>query len=255
MTHARAASLFAAALCLAPAPASAAPEEIQVYMDEIGAPGRFGLDMHTNYVLAGERTPAYPGAQAPWHVLRVTPELSYALTPTLELGAYVLGSSDRQRRGSIDGEKVRVKYLAPRAAGQNGFWGLNLEIGRIGRRLDENPWNGELKAILGTRQGPWTVASNANVGFRLSGPRSAPPAFHVDSKLAYRLREGLEIGLESYNELGQIGRLGHLNEQGQTIFGVIDATVAGQDVNIGIGRGVTPASDRWTLKAIFSVPI
>ena len=32
--------------------AFAAPEEIQVYLDEFAEPGKFGLDFHTNYVLS-----------------------------------------------------------------------------------------------------------------------------------------------------------------------------------------------------------
>lgn len=236
-------------------PACAAPEEVQVYMDEIGAPGTFGLDLHSNYVLAGDARPAYAGGQAARHVLRVTPEFSYSLSPTLELGAYLLTSVDGARTAGVDGEKLRLKFLAERASGQAYFWGLNLEVGRVARRIDENPWNAELKGIVGTRVGAWTIACNPNLAWKVSGPVASPPSFHLDSKLAYQLRPGLELGLESYNELGQIGRLGRLREQSQTIFGVIDATIRGQDLNIGVGRGLTGAADRWTLKAIISMPI
>ena len=68
----------------------AAPEEIQVYMDEMNAPREVGLDVHSSYVFSGSKVPDYPGAQGPRHVFRVTPEFSYGLTPDLELGAYVL---------------------------------------------------------------------------------------------------------------------------------------------------------------------
>ena len=34
------------------APAAAAPEEIQVYMDEFAEKGKFGLDLHTIYTLS-----------------------------------------------------------------------------------------------------------------------------------------------------------------------------------------------------------
>ncbi len=45
-----------AAAVIAATPAAAAPEEIQVYMDEMSDPGQFGLDIHNNYVLTGDKT-------------------------------------------------------------------------------------------------------------------------------------------------------------------------------------------------------
>jgi hypothetical protein len=87
----------------------AAPEEIQVYMDEMNAPGEFGLDIHQNYVFSGSNVPDYPGAQPPKHGWRVTPELSYGMTSNLELSAYVLASKDSSGNSEIDGHKVRLK--------------------------------------------------------------------------------------------------------------------------------------------------
>jgi len=55
-----------------PAPVIAAPEEIQVYTDDINAPGEFGLELHVNYVLEGPRAPVYAGQVPTNHVLQVT---------------------------------------------------------------------------------------------------------------------------------------------------------------------------------------
>ncbi|MHB1099376.1 MAG: hypothetical protein ACYCZR_07455, partial [Burkholderiales bacterium] len=59
-------------------------------MDEMDEPGKFGLDLHNNYVFSGSGVPNYSGAVPPVHVYRLTPELSYGLTPSFELGAYFL---------------------------------------------------------------------------------------------------------------------------------------------------------------------
>ena len=48
----------------------AAPEEIQVYLDEFAEPGQFGLDLHTNFVPS-----AQPGSPT-FRQWRLTPELS-----------------------------------------------------------------------------------------------------------------------------------------------------------------------------------
>jgi hypothetical protein len=55
--------VLAPALLLPATPAFAAPEEIQVYMDEMNQPGAVGLDVHVNDVVRGNGTPDYPGAE------------------------------------------------------------------------------------------------------------------------------------------------------------------------------------------------
>src|SRR5690348_6854061 len=182
-------ALAGAAGAAAPANALAADEEIQVYMDEIGPPHRLGLDVHLNYVPDGRVAPDFPGEEASGSRFRVTPEWSWALTPNLELGAY-LPLAEITRRGDIElgGVKGRIKWVAPRPAGQDWFWGLNFEIGRVRHQLDDNPWNAELKGILGTRKGPWTLAANLNVDWVVSGPdQGASPQLQLALKAAYEI--------------------------------------------------------------------
>lgn len=231
----------------------AASEEIQVYMDEINAPKEFGVDIHANYVLSGRRIPDYPGAQAPGHVFRMTPEFSYGLSANWELGAYILLSRSSGNT-TVDGEKVRLKFLATKAQDQAYFWGGNLELGRVAYRLEENPWNAELKGMFGYRHGNWTLATNPNISWKISGPVPSPSSFHLDSKIAYKTEHGFELGLESYNEFGPIRSMGHFGQQNQVLFGVVDANVQGWDLNLGIGRGLTSVSDRWILKVILNLP-
>ena len=232
----------------------AAPEEIQVYMDEMNTPGEFGLDIHQSYVFSGNNVPDYPGAQAPKHVFRVTPEFTYGLTRDLELGAYVLTSRDADGHVGVDGQKLRLKYLAPRLPGQAYFVGVNLEVGRVAYRLNENPWNSELKGILGYQTDRWTFAVNTNLGFKVSGPVSSPATLALATRVAYKTDQGYQLGVESYNDLGELRRLGHLDQQSQILYGVIDTNIKGWDINFGVGRGFTSVSDRWLMKAVISVP-
>ncbi|MFX7853876.1 hypothetical protein ABTK08_20205, partial [Acinetobacter baumannii] len=70
-----------------PAPAMAAPEEIQVYIDDLDSPGEVGLDTHINYTATGASTRGdYQGAEDSLHRLRITPEFSLGLTRHLEAG-------------------------------------------------------------------------------------------------------------------------------------------------------------------------
>ncbi|MGZ5200182.1 MAG: hypothetical protein ACXWC4_10475 [Telluria sp.] len=240
-------------LACASGAAMAAPEEIQVYMNEMGRPGEFGLDVHTNYVTSGATDPDYPGAQGSRHALRVTPEFSYGLTRTLELGAYILGSRDAGGNYDIGGEKLRLKFI-PTAPEDPFFYGANLEIGRVDHRFDQNPWNGELKGIVGYRGPRWTVAFNANFDFKVSGPEPSPATLELAGKIGYAISDSTQVGIESYNGMGEVRRLGKLGSQEQTTYAVVDTSVRGWDLNLGVGRGYKAASDRWVLKAIIGVP-
>lgn len=250
------AAAAAAALAVAAAPARAADEEIQVYMDEIGPPRALGLDVHVNYVPKGRVAPDFPGEQASEGRLRVTPEWSYALAPNLELGLYLpLATLDRDGRVEAGGVKGRIKWIAPRPPGQDWFWGANFEIGRVRRSLDVNPWNAELKGILGLRNGPWTLAANLNVDWMVSGPEHTPADFQLAGKAAYRVTETTSIGVETYNGLGGGRGFGRLSEADHQTYVVLDQTLGRWDLNLGAGYGYGRPEDRWIIKAVIGVPI
>ncbi|HEY7851342.1 MAG TPA: hypothetical protein VIB82_00090 [Caulobacteraceae bacterium] len=247
--------VLAAAAGLA-APALAADEEIQVYMDDLDRPGQFGLDLHNNYVMSGDPGVDYAGEMSSLHRYRLTPEWSYGLTRNIELGLYLpLTTLDGQGHYAADGVKGRIKFVAPQAQGQTWFWGLNLEIGRVSHGLDENPWNGELKGILGDRFGRWTVASNLNLDFKLAGPAPAPASLDFDTKVSYALTKTFAVGVESYNGLGTFHRFGSFASSDQAIYGAVDASLGKWDLNFGLGHGYGSSADGWVMKAIISVPI
>ncbi len=106
------------------AAAFAADEEIQVYMDEIGKLKKLSLDVHVNNVIDGRNVPSYPGEQLSQGRTRITPEFGYAISNAFELGAY-LPLIDLSRSGdlSVDGVKLRLKYVAPKVEGQAWVWG------------------------------------------------------------------------------------------------------------------------------------
>ncbi|MEO5494985.1 MAG: hypothetical protein ABIR08_13275 [Sphingomonas sp.] len=243
-------ALFAAA------PASAGPEEIQIYMDEMDAPGELGLDVHTNYVLDGDRISDYPGEQQSVRRLRVTPEFSYGLTRDLAFGAYLpLATLNNRGRVGIDGIKFRLKYIAPRAPEQKWFVGVNFEIGRVDRKLDINPYNAELKGIAGIRFGKWTFAANANVDFTVSGPAPGPASLEIATKLSYALSPKFALGVENYSGVGEFRALGRFGKSEQASYITIDTTFGRWDLNLGIGRGYGANTDKWILKAVIGVPI
>ena len=238
-----------------PLPAHAADEEIQVYLNEINPKGGFGLDLHVNDVLSGDPTPDYTGAQNPVHRLRVTPEWSWSATDNVELGLYLpLATLDAGGHFYADGAKVRIKWL-PRHPEKGFFYGINYEVGRVGHRLDQNPWNNEIKLIGGWEGDRWIVGANANLDFALSGPAKTPAELQWATRIGYKLPGKTVVGIESYNGLGSIRDFGHLAHTEHSTFLSVDTVIGKWNLNAGMGKGYGTSKDDVIVKLIIGVPI
>jgi hypothetical protein len=234
----------------------AAPEEIQVYENDLDRPGQFGLDVHTNYVLSNHAPADYSGEQSADHRLRITPEFSYGLTSAVELGLYLpLAELDRNGHFTVDGAKARIKYIVPAPPDKLFYYGVNFEIGHVDHRLDENPWNAELKGIAGWHKGPWDLAFNVNFDFAVSGPDKEPATVQLATKASYKVTDKLALGLESYDGAGSVHNLGHFADAGHAIYATADTSIGLWDFDIGIGHGYAGEPDKWAFKLIISVPI
>lgn len=235
--------------------AYAAPEEIQVYMDELNKPGEIGLDVHVNNVIEGDGAPDYPSAERALHRWRLTPEFSLGLGHGFELGAYLplaTIASDGVLRA--EGAKLRIKWLTQHK--EEGFyWGANLEVGRVSSRLEQNPWNGELKLIAGWRKGRVVLATNGNFDFVIDGPMPGPVTFDLDTKAGYKITKDITLGVESYHSFGPLHDLGQFRTEDQSTYLVADTHLGKWDVNTGIGKGYGGNRDSLLFKLVLSVPL
>lgn len=239
-----------AGLLLAPLAGRAAAVENQVYLDDLNAPGQFGVDLHNSLVLMGSRTPTYPGGTPQHRLYRLTPEFYYGITPTLELGLYLLASRSGEGNTRLDGSSLRLKYVAPHDDKARGFWGLNLEVGKTTLRASEVPWNAQLKGILGWRSGPWTLGANPNLDWGIS-KGGGPMAASLDVKVARNVTDSTQLGAELYSDLGPAKATQAWKRNAKTLFVVLDQELDHEiDLDLGIGRGLTSVADRWTLKFI-----
>ena len=247
----RARPLLAAIACATALPAAAIDRfEIQVYEPEINEPGHFGVELHSNFTARGSRTPAYPGEIPPWHTARFTLEPAFGVTSWLELGAY-LQAYDAPAHGlQYAGSKLRVKLVAPRLLGQNFFLGLNVEVGRVVKELEQDQWANELRPFLGW-QGKWLLLDvNPIIGYALSGKDAFRPVFEPAAKVAVNTQLGFAVGAEYYAELGFIDDPLPARDQAHYLFGVVDLVEAygqpssGWEVNLAVGGGISGPTDQ-----------
>jgi hypothetical protein len=232
-------------------------DEIQVYTDDINAPGKSGLELHVNTTLQGRNTPDYPGEITPEHGLRLTPEFSYGLSREFEAGLYL--PMERTSGGGryLAGTKVRLKWMPvqPDEKPDGWFFGLNGELSYLPRRFDLTQWSFELRTMLGFRSARWLLAANPVLGWGLSGPdKSGRPEAELQLKAAWEIAHGVSFGPEYYADFGRLGRALPSAEQDHTLYAAFDIDLKPWVFNVGLGRGLTRPTDRWTLKFIFEIP-
>ena len=250
-------ALLAAAATLAAAPCRAdLQDEIQVYDDAINEPRELGLELHVNTTPSGRRSSNYPGEVPPIHALRLTPEFSWGLTKTVELGLYIPTVLKPNGVYDMAGGKLRLKWLPLQPQdGRGPFAGVNFELSRLAFRYSESRVTGESRFIFGWRDPVWLVAVNPILGYSLSPGFRGRPDFDLGVKVSHRITEGIAGGVELYNGLGQLGRTLPWQQQDNRIFFTLDVDRKPLPFNIGVGYGLTRAADRWTIKAIFEVPM
>jgi hypothetical protein len=252
-----AASALAALVAGAGAACATVQDEIQVYTDDINKAGEVGLELHTNYTPSGVG-PSYRGEVPANHALRLTPELSYGLSRDWEAGLYLPMILDQNGDFNLAGAKLRLKWL-PFQLGEDGvgwYGGANAELSRVGRRYSQSRWQSELRPIIGYKASDWHFAFNPILDWDMSdGFQSAEPTFVPSVKLMKEVAKGIALGAEYYSEMGKIGHILPWNQQDNRLYAVIDYDMQPLVFNFGVGRGLTDASDKWTVKAIIEVPL
>jgi hypothetical protein len=234
--------------------AFAAPDEIQVYTEEMDDPGQLGMELHVNYAIDGAKEPSFDGEMKAHRRLQVTPEFSYGLTKSLEAGLYLpLAMADD---GNLygNGLRFRLKFIAPREEGESFFWGLNAEVGYSTRRVSESYWGMELRPIIGYRTENWLVSFNPILDMSLSNNVSREPNFEPALKVTRKVSEGMNAGFEYYGEYGPLHHSLPANERAHYLYAVADIEKKDFDINFGIGHGIDNASDQWVAKAIIAFP-
>lgn len=246
---------LAVALFVLPVPGVvAAPDEIQVYTEEMNDPGEFGLELHVNYALKGAKEPSYEGEKPGHHMLQATPEFTYGVTKTWEAGLYLPMALDSDGNLYNNGLRLRMKYIASREENSRFFWGFSTEFGYASRRTSQSYWGLELRPIIGYRDDDWLLSFNPVLDMALSDNVSNKPQFEPGLKITRRVVEGVHAGIEYYGEYGPLRQLLPADQRSHALYAVMDVESKGFDINFGIGHGSRENPDKWVAKAIIAFP-
>ncbi len=245
------ASLLILAAGLGARPAAAAGfDEFQIFDGRIGEPGAIDFNLHMNLGRRGRLdTPREAGA--PRNGALFTPEIGFPTTRWHEIA--VLLPVAREFSGDTfgGGFKVRNTFISPGAADRPFAYGLDVELRHQSARFSEADWAVTLRPIIDLRTGRWQLILNPAVEMPLGrgGPIFAPAVRGVR-----QVSDIVWLGLEHYMDFGRFDRPEAPRGQAHQLFVTTDVKLTNRfALHLGLGHGLTHASDRWAGKVILSV--
>ncbi|MGD8318924.1 MAG: hypothetical protein PVJ02_00670 [Gemmatimonadota bacterium] len=240
-----------AALAASPALVYGQADEIQVYDGGLAGRGVFNLTLHNNFTPRGIRAPAFPGAIVSDHSLNGVPEWAYGVTDWFEAGLYLpLYSVGRNHGGSLDGFKLRTLFAVPHADDRTFFYGVNFEFSYNAAQWDPTRFTSEIRPIVGWHLRSVDLVFNPILDTSYDGFRNLD--FAPSTRVAYNVSPIWAVAVEEYADFGPLRQLAPAGEQSHQLYGVVDHASPAVDMELGVGFGLTSASDAMTFKLILS---
>jgi hypothetical protein len=240
------------ALTLFPALAAAqANFEIQVYGSDTVPPQNLMVELHSNYSIVGQPD-IVDGVYPTEHQLRETLELTAGINDWSEIGFYIFTSAQEGYGWQWVGDHIRPRVRVPDSWGWPVGVSLSMEIGYQRPGWGPDTWTWEIRPIVDKAIGRWYFAVNPAFERALHGPDvNQGFGFAPSAKISYDFTRVVSGGFEYYADYGPVHAFLPVSQQQQQLFAVTDLNVSPQwEINIGVGFGLTAASDRWIVKCI-----
>ena len=101
--------------------------------------------------------------------------------------------------------KLHTKWRPKAPSADSPFyWAVNFEAGQLAKRFCQDETCGEIKLIGVWKTEPWILGINLNLDRALKEHPIQAATSEIDSKIAYQIREGLQVGIENYSFLEAI---------------------------------------------------
>jgi hypothetical protein len=244
--------LWLLALLVLPAGARAQGNyEIQVYGSDTVPPNSLMLELHSNFTVEGQ-TQTIDGVYPTNHQEHETLELTLGLNDWSEVGFYLFTSEQSGHGVQWVGDHIRPRVRVPESWGWPVGVSLSMEIGYQRDVYSPDTWTWEIRPIIDKAIGRWYFAFNPALERTLHGPDVKEGfSFAPALKIGYDFTRVVSGGIEYYGDYGKIGDFAPTPNQQQQLFVVTDLNVSpAWEINIGVGMGLTPATDHLIVKCI-----
>jgi hypothetical protein len=224
--------------------------EIQIYDTQTTPPGDLTLELHSNTVNTATGVEAKE-ALHPYQI-HETVEATYGILQWLEIGQYFatakLSAGDYEYAGS----RTKIHFGIPQTFDWPIRFGGNIELDYMRFAAEENPFALELRPIVETSIGKFTIVGN----FPFIDPFNGPGAhkgfqFSPSGEIVYDLSRWVAPAIEYYGDMGAIAALPSVQQQQHFIVPAANLYLIDRlELNLGVGIGLTRASNGVFLKSI-----
>ena len=214
--------------------------EIQVYGSATTPKYTTMIELHNNYTFKG------PKFNQDYHPFLQTLEVTTGISENFEFGFYVF-TYNNNGKTQYTGSNIRPRVKAPDEWNLPIGLSLSSEIGcSIDPSTHENNWGAEIRPIVDKTIGAHYLSFNPNIGISFSNKEYL---FEPNLKYAFSASPKASLGFEYYGNTGKIFNPFKLPEQEHQLYAVIDLFLHPlYEFNLGIGKGLTDASNGTTIK-------
>lgn len=224
--------------------------EIQIYDTATTPQGHLQLELHSNTVnsATGE---AAKEALGPYQI-HETLEATYGLLRWLEIGQYLATAKLDHGNYEYAGARTKIHFGVPQTFDWPVRLGANVELDYMRFAAEENPFALELRPIAEAHFGRLAIVGN----FAFVDPFNGPGAhkgfqFSPSGKIEYDLCRWLSPALEYYGDMGALEALPAVARQQHFLVPAANLRLVDNlELNLGIGFGITRASNGTFLKSI-----
>ena len=224
--------------------------EIQIYTTETTPQRVLELELHSNSVTTATGAEAH--AQLNPYQIHETLEATYGLTPHIEIGQYLATAKLGNGNYEYAGSRTKVHFGLAASESWPFQIGGNVELDYMRRAAEENPLTLELRPIIERRFGKLEIVANLAFEKPFRGPGTHKGmTFAPSGEITYDLFEWVSPGLEYYGDMGALEHFPSVQAQQHFVVPALNFNLIPQlELNLGVGFGVTRASNGAFLKSI-----
>lgn len=224
--------------------------EIQIYDTDTTPVGHLTLELHSN--TTSTATGQLAKSQIDVHQIHETLEATYGVLRWVEIGQYFATAKLSNGEYEYSGSRTKIHFGIPQTFEWPVQFGGNIELDYMRRAAEENPLNLELRPIVGSSYRGFRLVANLALEKPFSGPQTHRGIqFEPSGELVYKLNDWLSPAVEYYGDMGSIQPLAKVQEQQHFIVPTLNFDFLPQlELNLGVGIGVTRASNGVFLKSI-----
>ena len=226
--------------------------EIQIYTVDTTPKHQLELELHSNSVTTATGQLAHQTIDP--YQIHETLEATYGVFDHLEVGQYFCTAKLSNGNYEYAGSRSKMHF----GISQTDQWpialGGNIELDYMRFAAEGNPFTLELRPILESHVRQFDIVANLAFEKPFSGPGTHQGMqFDPSGEIVYnQLFHWLSPALEYYGDMGAIAYLPGLQQQQHFLVPAVNLDLDPRlEINLGVGFGLTRASNGVFVKSIF----